>query len=674
MIFRKSITARFIATVFVVLLAGQILGTVLFILNTRASLFDSLGARIRRISAIAAGVSEGPLLSYDYSLLDTYLAEIINDEEITSVRVLDSTGDMLKERTKTGPVGREGFNPVFIKKTLAMKTPVMSAGQKIGEVVIEYNAFKINKDMSKSMLVISLYQLALLICVAFVMILLFRRNITNPVLSINRAIEKITSGDLSTPVPDIGESEIGVIAKGVVFLEERLSMIIGKLNSTAVNVSMATKQVDQTYTNVIEGITTQVDSVNDIIRSIENATKSQADLGDSTEKLLSFSAENVASLFEMKETSEEIASNTERLFKATENSYSVVLQMNQTAKAISDNAGKASSAVEDTSASVEEVGASIREVEENARKSSGLAEKVQEITSGEGMMSVVNAVEGMDNISEEVRKSADIIQKLGIRSVDIEKVLSVIKDVAEQTNLLSLNAAILAAQAGEYGKSFSVVADEIRGLSERTSSSTREIGGIVKTIQKDIKDAVYTIDSAQGKVVEGNSLVMKVGEALREILNASIQSTEMTKAIERATEEQSVGLKQITLAVDDIRKMMSSVAKSTKEQDNALAYLLEGTGEVKEVAELSKRSSLEQAEGTKLISRNIELADERINYINEAILNQKELNNSILSAMAQISTTGTSTRRDMEDVSVSLKTLIQEIEALKQGMEVFKIK
>jgi methyl-accepting chemotaxis protein len=475
-------------------------------------------------------------------------------------------------------------------------------------------------------------------------------------------------------VPDIGDNEIGVIAKGVVFLEERLSMIIGKLNSTAVNVSMATKQVDQTYTNVIEGITTQVNSVNDIIRSIENATKSQTELSDSTEKLLSFSAENVASLFEMKETSEEIASNTERLFKATENSYSVVLQMNQTAKAISDNAGKASSAVEETSASVEEVRASIREVEENARKSSGLAEKVQEITSGEGMMSVVNAVEGMDNISEEVRKSAEIIQKLGIRSVDIEKVLSVIKDVAEQTNLLSLNAAILAAQAGEYGKSFSVVADEIRGLSERTSSSTREIGGIVKTIQKDIKDAVYTIDSAQGKVEEGNSLVMKAGEALREILNASIQSTQMTKAIERATQEQSVGLRQITLAVDDIRKMMSSVAKSTKEQDNALGYLLEGTGEVKEVAELSKRSSLEQAEGTKLISRNIELANERINYINEAILNQKELNSSILSAMAQISTTGTSTRRDMEDVSVSLKTLIQEIETLKQGMEVFKIK
>jgi methyl-accepting chemotaxis protein len=350
---------------------------------------------------------------------------------------------------------------------------------------------------------------------------------------------------------------------------------------------MAIKQVDQAYTSVAEGITTQTNAVKNIISSVQRATESQAEISDSTEKLSSFSAENVSALLEVKGTSEEIALSVQRLFKATEDSYSVVLQMNQAAKAIAENAGSASSAVEDTSASVEEVGASVREVEEHASLSSKLAEKVQEITSAAGMMSVVNAVEGMENISQEVKKSAEIIQRLGVRSGDIEKILSVIKDVTEQTNLLSLNAAILAAQAGEYGKSFSVVADEIRALSERTSSSTREIGGIVKTIQQDIKDAVYTIDSVQEKVEEGNSLVMNVGAALREILNAAIQSTEMTKAIERATEEQSLGLKQITAAIDDIRKMMGSVAKSTKEQDNALSYLLEGTGEVKEVAEFS---------------------------------------------------------------------------------------
>jgi methyl-accepting chemotaxis protein len=280
----------------------------------------------------------------------------------------------------------------------------------------------------------------------------------------------------------------------------------------------------------------------------------------------------------------------------------------------------------------------------------------------------------MDAISGEVKKSADIIQRLGARSVDIEKVLSVIRDVTEQTNLLSLNAAILAAQAGEYGKSFSVVADEIRALSERTASSTREIGGIVKTIQRDIKDTVYSIDEARLKVDEGNGLVVKVGEALREILTASIQSTDMTKAIERATGEQAIGLRQITSAVEDIRKVMNSVAKSTKEQENALSYLLEGVGDVKEVAELSKRGAGEQAEGTRIISRNIELANERIQQINKNVANQKKLNKEIIAAMESVNAIGAATANDTEEVSSSLKTLFLEIENLRQEMEIFKVK
>ncbi len=238
---RKSITAKFIVTVFAVLLAGQIFGTVLFLLNMKASLFDSLEVRIRKTSAIAAGVSAGLVLTYDYSQIDTYLEEIIKDEEITSVRLSGKDGNVLREKIKTEKIIREGMLPLSMNKILSMKTPVTVSGEKIGEIIIEYTTAKINKDIVKNMIVISLYQLVLLVFVAFVMMFLFRRNITSPIFSINRAIEKITAGDLSTPVPDIGENEIGDIAKGIAFLEARLSSIIAKLHVTATNVSTATK-------------------------------------------------------------------------------------------------------------------------------------------------------------------------------------------------------------------------------------------------------------------------------------------------------------------------------------------------------------------------------------------------------------------------------------------------
>lgn len=674
MSFRKSISVKFIAAVFLILLIAQTIGSVAFTLYIRNTLSAQLRNRMERSAAIMAGVSSFPLLSYDYTLIDTYLDEVAKDSEITSIHILDAQGKMVREKIKAEDAEIVSWNPFSFKQSFNVAVPVNSGASKIGEVSIHFTPASINKSILGNLLAVTMYQGAVLMLLGLVMIYLFNKNIKKPVLLINKAIERITTGDLTVTVPDPGDNEIGSIAKGVTFLEQRLSQVIARIGDTATNVSMAIRQVERTYGIVGEGISRQTSAVKDIIQSITAANKTQAEVSDSIEKLLNFSTENVTSLLEMKATAEEMAAQTQRLFRATEDSYSVVLEMSQTSKAISSSSGQALSAVEDTSASVEEVAASVREVEDHAGDSSKLADKVRDITSGIGMMSVVNAIEGMDAISDEVKKSADIIQRLGARSVDIEKVLSVIRDVTEQTNLLSLNAAILAAQAGEYGKSFSVVADEIRALSERTASSTREIGGIVKTIQRDIKDTVYSIDEARMKVDEGNGLVVKVGEALRDILSASIQSTDMTKAIERATGEQAIGLRQITSAVEDIRKVMNSVAKSTKEQENALSYLLEGVGDVKEVAEVSKRGAGEQAEGTRIISRNIELANERIQQINKNVANQKKLNKEIIAAMENVNAIGAATAGDTEDVSQSLKTLFTEIENLRQEMEIFRTK
>ena len=674
MIFSKSITAKFLAALFVILLIGQSLGAILLIAYTRSSLFDSLENRIKREAAFIAGASSGPMATLDYGSLAPFIDEVMRDEDISSVHIAGADGKAVKEAVRTVDIDVSGFNPFYYKKVMSVKVPVTSGGVKQGDVIIDYVAKSVNRSVTDNIVTISLYQLIMLFFVGVVMMVIFNKSIKQPVAEINRAIEKITLGDLSVEIPDLGHNEIGGIAKGIAFLSERLSTTVNKLNLTAVNVSMAIKQVNVTYNNVIGGMTKQANAVREVTKSLQHAGKTQAEINESSENLASLSTENVSSLIELKATAEEIASNNQRLFKATEDSYSVVAQMTQNARAVSGNTAEVLSAVEDTSASVEEIGASIREVEEHARESSKLAVGVNEITSDVGMLAIVNAVEGMDKIAHEVKKSSEIIQRLGTRSADIEKVLSVIKDVTEQTNLLSLNAAILAAQAGEYGKSFSVVADEIRGLSERTASSTREIGGIVKTIQRDIKDAVYSIDEAKSKVDEGNGLVIKVGDALKEILMASEHSTEMTKAIERATEEQSLGLRQITGAIEDIRKMVNSVAKSISEQEHALGYLLEGVGEVKEVADIGKRGTEEQALGTRGISKNLELANERITRINESVMNQKKFNESVMTAMNQINGIGNATVKDMEEVSQSLNTLHTEVEALKREMEVFKIR
>jgi methyl-accepting chemotaxis protein len=670
----KSMTGKFLFFVLIVLLISQSVGTIILFLNTKSTLHDTLIERMQTTASLLANVIALPLKNFNVDVIQPHLDEVIRDDDITSVHILDTKENLVRESIKAEDVIPETVNPFLIKKSDPVTIPIIAQGENLGYVRLDYTARSINEKIVRSMITISLYQGIVFILIGVIMIVFFNRNIKKPVDQINRAIEKITMGEMSAAVPDLGENEIGSIASGISFLSERLSGIISQLGNTVVNVSMAIKQVDLMYKNVIKGISKQSMAMSELIRSVHGANSSLAEISNSTEELSKFSTENVSSLLETKASAEEIAEHSQRLYRLTEEFYEHVVRLNESAEGKSTRSEEVLAAIEETSASVEEIGASIKEVEEHAADSAKLAENVRTITSDTGMLAVVDTVEGMEKIRAEVNKSSEIMMHLGARSKDIEKVLSVIKEVTERTNLLSLNAAILASQAGEYGKSFSVVAEEISALSDRTATSTREISGIVKSIQKDIKGAVSSIDDTKDKVEAGNALVLRVGDTLKNALTEADKSTEMTQAIKRATEEQSLGLRQITQAIDELRNMIKNITLSTSEEVKSLGHLVNNVTQVKKIADVSKSGTEEQASGVKIISRNLELANDQIVHINEATVDQKQLNDEMISAMNTIDSLGKGIINDMEEVSFSLNTLAEEIEILKNEMGVFKLK
>lgn len=671
MSFTKSITAKFIAALFIMLFIGQSIGAVVLILFTRAELFASLETRINRAASIVAGVSAGPLLSYDYSLIDTYVEEVLRDEEITAVHILDGKGSVVREKIKTAPPDVGSLNPFLFKKTLSKEMPVNAGGQKIGAVVIDYTAHAVNEHISTSTLIIGPYQLIMLVIVGVVMLILFNRDIKKPVSRINRAIEKITMGDLTTDIPDLGENEIGSVAKGLRFLIERVSTTIARFNALSGNVLTAVGQLTTALRNMSEAARRQSASIDDIVSTIKIANDSQKKTAENTDRLSRGSSENVSSLLEMKAVAEEIAVSTKRLFGSTEDSYVMLTEMTQIAAEIANSAGEVSKAVEDTSASVEEISASLNTVRDNTKKSSELQAGVIELLSG-GTLAVADAIEAMEKIVDEVNYSAKIIDRLEERSKDIEKVLSVIKEVTEKTNLLSLNAAILAAQAGEYGKGFSVVADEIRGLSDRTSSSAKNIADIVRTIQGEIQAAVNAIQSGVKKAEDGKVLIFKSGEAIGHTLDAARSSSQMAQVVERATEEQAEGLRQIRISMDNVRTMIEQVAKVTEEEKKGSSYMLESVSEIKEVAEIVKKGTEEHAVGTSIISKNLEVTLEMVAQISQSSLDQFKANEGISAAVEHMKHASLAAIRDMEEVTASFDTLRKEVGVLKKETEIFR--
>ncbi|MBI4823212.1 MAG: HAMP domain-containing protein [Nitrospirae bacterium] len=671
---RRSLANSFTFIVLLILIVGQGSLWTWFLFNQKAHTSAMLKNKIGSLGNLVREPSLDAILNSNYESLDRYIDGITKDGDIISIRITDKGGNVVREKSSGVQQRGKTINPFFVSWTNELTIHLKSGVEEIGTVTISYSGKQVNEAMQRLLTVPPLGQSLVFLITIYIIYLFFQRKIGKPVSVLEDRLRSITAGDLTVKIPDIGKNELGTIAHGLRFLVDGMTSTVSKLHSTAANVAMAIRQLQLTFDNVTQGVQKQSTAVDSISQSLKNAHESQKKITDGTEKMSEVSSENVTSLLQMKNIADEIASSASRLFQASESSFSIVAEMSQTAKAMADSSENVLSSVEDALASVEEINASVKEVETGAKESTRLADKVREITAEKGVLQIADAIESMEKISDKVKYSVEIVRRLGSRSKDIEKMLSVIKEVTEQTNLLSLNAAILAAQAGEYGKGFSVVADEIRALSDRTASSTKEITGIVRTIQTELSDAVVSIETGMQMVDEGNTLVYKAGESVATALEVAQKSARMARSIEKATEEQAKGLGHITTSVSAIKEMVSGVAKSTNEQSKSSEYMLESIREVKEVAEVSKKGTAEQATGTKLISKNLELAAEKLFEITQSTMNQQKVNEGIISHVEQIRNIGTSTLRDVEALSLSLNTLQEEIGLLKKEMEAFKIK
>ena len=202
-----------------------------------------------------------------------------------------------------------------------------------------------------------------------------------------------------------------------------------------------------------------------------------------------------------------------------------------------------------------------------------------------GAAIVRDTVQGMNRIADHVRSSATVVEKLGTRSDQIGEIVATIEDIADQTNLLALNAAIEAARAGEQGRGFAVVADEVRALAERTTRATREIGAMIKNIQQETKLAVRAMEEGVEEVERGTGEAAKSGDALQDILNQINEVTGQINQIATAAEEQTATTQEITSNIHQISSTVQASARNSQEISSASSQLSRLSAEMQEMVQ-----------------------------------------------------------------------------------------
>ncbi len=242
-----------------------------------------------------------------------------------------------------------------------------------------------------------------------------------------------------------------------------------------------------------------------------------------------------------------VGSIREVVVKASEASLAVASAVAEISSSVEEMAAgttEQSQQANEVSGAVEEMAKTVADNSRNALDAVETAKKARTAAEQGGKV-VDETVAGMKRIAEVVRRSAETVHELGKSSESIGAITGVIDDIADQTNLLALNAAIEAARAGEQGRGFAVVADEVRRLAERTTKATKEITAMIKKIQNDTKGAVSSMEQGTHQVNDGIALADKAGASLREIVAISQSVTEMISSIAAASEEQSSASEQI---------------------------------------------------------------------------------------------------------------------------------
>lgn len=235
-------------------------------------------------------------------------------------------------------------------------------------------------------------------------------------------------------------------------------------------------------------------------------------------------------------------------------------------------ASEQAAAVTETSATVEELAQTSSQIADNSEAVVRVAERTL-ATAEQGMHAVQQSAEGIEEIRITTQQSSDRILALGERSQEIGRVLTIIDEIAEQTKILALNAAIEAARAGDAGKGFSVVAEEIRKLAESVTESTQEIGRVVREIQASTSALIMQTEKAAKKVAEGREMAGNTQEALERIVSQVEETTDAAKQISIATQQQRTASDQVVISMREVATVSQQAAQASRQISAAIVEL-----------------------------------------------------------------------------------------------------
>lgn len=514
-------------------------------------------------------------------LLESKKEELVNFEKswseyqsaVAEILSLDTDGKQDEAKSKLATDGRAATARKTVQASLEnlLAINVNTAKNLNDEADISFN------NSTITILIAALIGSFLAVILGF----LLSSNITRPLSKVVYVSRQIAEIDLPSFTKGLSELAKGDLGATVDVTAQPLAIDqkdeIGKL-AAGFNVMIAGLQESGiSFNNTIANLKNLIGQVADNANGLNVASNQLASAAEQAGQATS----------QISITVQQVAKGTSDQSQSVNLTVGAVEQMSQAISGVAKGAQEQSKAISKASEVTAQISAAIQQVAGNVaavtRDSAAAAEAARSGTS-----TVDETLQGMQSIKIKVGASAEKVQEMGKRSEEIGAIVETIEDIASQTNLLALNAAIEAARAGEHGKGFAVVADEVRKLAERSSQATKEIGGLITGIQKTVDEAVKAMEEGSKEVEIGVVSANKAGTALSDILTAALAVNKQAVEAGNAADLMNVSAGELVSAVDSVSAVVEENTAATEEM---AANSTEVTQSIENIASVSEENS-----------------------------------------------------------------------------------